>query len=81
MVNKLFWGGTAYLTNVEIYQRGTVNYLMGGFRCVMSSKTQKMYYRPFVKTLAEFRLGYSGDLSKKTTGCLPIAPLALSPKY
>ena len=32
MVNKTVWGGTAYLTIVEIYQTGPVNYLMGGFR-------------------------------------------------
>ena len=30
---KPFWGGTAYLTIVEIYQTWPVNYLMGGFRC------------------------------------------------
>ena len=30
---KPFWGGTAYLIIVEIYQAGPVNYSMGGFKC------------------------------------------------
>ena len=30
---KPLWGGTAYLTIVEIYQTGLVNFLMGEFRC------------------------------------------------
>ena len=30
---KPFLGGTAYLNIVELYQKGPVNYLMGGFRC------------------------------------------------
>ena len=33
MMNLTVLGGTAYLTVVELYQTGPVNYLMGVFRC------------------------------------------------
>ena len=35
MVNLTVLGGTAYLTIVELYQTGPVNYLMGGIRFVV----------------------------------------------
>ena len=40
MMNKTVFGGTAYLTIVKIYQRGPVNYLMGGFRCLHREDTE-----------------------------------------
>ena len=44
-LNRFEVGQPAYLTIIEIYQTGSVNYLMGGFRCGHRD------YTDFLKTI------------------------------